>query len=364
MSDSTDIPASSFDDADDEGLDNQVIELDRNLTDEETTQLAGRPLRFRVGSNLKFNRLDKYLCGRFSQFSRTRLQALIREQGVNVNGRPAKPSHKLQAGDVIELILPARELRELTPENIPLHILYEDEDILVLNKQANLIVHPARGYKSGTLVNGLVYHFQHLSSCPDDIRPGIVHRLDRNTTGCLVVAKNDTAHWKLSRQFADRTTKKTYMAIVHGTPELHSDCIKQPLGMHPVIREKFSIRPDIGKEAITFYEVLEAFRGFSLVKLDLKTGRTHQIRVHLSYIKHPIVADDMYGGKLVYPWQIENRQPAAEEPLLARCALHAWKLELTHPGTQQRMSFEAPLPDDMQKFLEALRKYRSLAPKT
>jgi len=133
--------------------------------------------------------------------------------------------------------------------------------------------------------------------------------------------------------------------------------------MHPVIREKFSIRPDIGKEAVTFYEVLEAFRGFSLLKLDLKTGRTHQIRVHLSYIKHPIVADDIYGGKLVYPWQIENRQPAAEEPLLARCALHAWKLELTHPVTQQRKTFEAPLPDDMQRFLDALRTYRSLPAK-
>jgi 23S rRNA pseudouridine1911/1915/1917 synthase len=363
MPDSKDILPDGFDDTQDDALENQVIDLDHNLTDEETTELAGRQLRFRVGSNLKFNRLDKYLCGRFSQFSRTRLQALIKEQGVNVNGRPAKPSHKLQSGDVIDLILPARELRELTPENIPIDVLYEDDDMLVLNKQANLIVHPARGYKNGTLVNGLVYHFQHLSSCPDDIRPGIVHRLDRNTTGCLVVAKTDTAHWKLSRQFADRTTKKTYVAIVHGTPELDADCIKQPLGMHPIIREKFSIRPDIGKEAITFYEVLEAFRGFSLVKLDIKTGRTHQIRVHLSYIKHPVVADDMYGGKVVYPWQIENREPAPEEPLLARCALHAWKLELNHPATQERMVFEAPLPNDMQTFLDALREHRKLPAK-
>jgi 23S rRNA pseudouridine1911/1915/1917 synthase len=263
-------------------------------------------------------------------------------------------------GDEIDLILPARELRELTPENIPINLLYEDDDILVLNKQPDLIVHPARGYKNGTLVNALVYHFQNLSSCPDDIRPGIVHRLDRNTTGCLVVAKNDTAHWKLSRQFADRTTKKTYIALVHGMPELDADCINQPLGIHPTIREKYAIRPDVGKEAITFYEVLERFRGYSLVKLDLKTGRTHQIRIHLSWLKHPIVADDMYGGKVVYPWQIENRDAVAEEPLMARCALHAWRLELNHPITNERLKFEAPLPDDMQNLLDALREFRKM----
>lgn len=335
------------------------------LTQDETDELAGQELRFKVGSNLKFRRLDKYLTGRFSHFSRTRLQKLILEQGVNVNGRPAKSSCKLNAGDVIDLILPPRELRELTPEDIPINVLYEDDEMLVLNKQANLIVHPARGYKNGTLVNGLVYHFQKLSGGGgDERRPGLVHRLDRNTTGCLVVAKTDTAHWKLSRQFADRTTKKTYVAIIHGVPELTADRINQPLGVHPLMREKFAVRPDIGKEAVTFYEVLEAFRGYSLVKLDLKTGRTHQIRVHLSYIKHPIVADDMYGGKIVYPWQIEDRPAAPEEPLLARCALHAWRLEINHPTTQERMQFEAPLHDDMQIFLDALRKWRPLEKKS
>lgn len=329
------------------------------MDEDQSEELAGQELRFRVGANLKHRRLDKYLTGRFSQFSRTRLQKLIVEQGVNVNGRPAKPSCKLNPGDWVDLILPPRELRELTPEDIPLDILYEDEDLLVLNKQANLIVHPARGYKNGTLVNGLVYHFQKLSSGGgDDRRPGIVHRLDRNTTGCLVVAKTDTAHWKLSRQFAERTVKKTYIALIHGVPELTADRISQPLGVHPLVREKFAVRHDIGKEAVTFYEVLEAFRGYALVKLDLKTGRTHQIRVHLSWLKHPIVADEMYGGKIVYPWQIEDRDAAPEQPLMARCALHAWQLELTHPTTQQRMHFEAPLPDDMQTLLDALRTWR------
>lgn len=339
-------------------LEPDILDLDKTLTADEADELAGQQLRFRVGSNLKFNRLDKYLGGRFSCFSRTKLQQLIKEQGVNVNGHPAKPSHKLQPGDEIDLILPARELRELIPENIPLNILYEDEHLVVINKQPNLIVHPARGYKHGTLVNGLVYHFQNLSTCPDDLRPGIVHRLDRNTTGCLVVAKDDTSHWKLSRQFADRTIKKTYIALIHGTPELDADVINQPLGIHPSKREKYAIRHDIGKESITLYEVLEKFRGYSLVQLDLKTGRTHQIRVHLSWLKHPIVADDMYGGKVVYPWQIEDRDAAPEEPILARCALHAWKLEITHPATGQRMAFEAPLPDDMQNLLDNLRQYR------
>lgn len=324
-------------------------------------ELAGQELRFRVGDNIKFRRLDKYLCGRFNQFSRTRLQKLIKEQGVNVNGRPAKRSLKLNPGDEIDLILPPKEIRELIPEDIPIHVLYEDDQIIVVNKQHDLIVHPARGYKHGTLVNGLVYHFQNLSSGSEDWRPGIVHRLDRNTTGAMVVAKDDTSHWKLSRQFAERTTKKTYIAIVHGVPELHADCINQPLGVHPRVREKYAIRPDIGKQAITFYEVLERFHGYSLVQLDLKTGRTHQIRVHLNWIKNPIVADDMYGGKIVYPWQIEDRNAVPEAPLMARTALHAWKLEITHPVTKERMEFEAPLPQDIQTLLDELRKHRAVS---
>ena len=354
---------SSFDDTNPSDeiplIEQETIDLDKTLTEDEADELAGQQVRFRVGNNLKFNRLDKYLGGRFSCFSRTKLQQLIKEQGVNVNGRPAKPSCKLQPGDEIDLILPVRELRELVPEDIPINVLYEDDYIIVINKQPDLIVHPARGYKHGTLVNGLVYHFQNLSSCPEDLRPGIVHRLDRNTTGCLVVAKDDTSHWKLSRQFAERTTKKTYIAIIHGTPQLDADVINQPLGVHPTRREKYAIRHDIGKEAVTLYEVLEAFRGYSLVQLDLKTGRTHQIRVHLSYLKHPIVADDMYGGKVVYPWQIEDRDAVPEEPLMARCALHAWKLEINHPATDERMTFEAPLPDDMQNLLDNLREHRA-----
>ncbi len=327
----------------------------------ETEELAGEQLCFHVGQNIKLRRLDQYLSGRFSHFSRTRLQKLIKEQGVNVNSRPAKPSHKLSPGDQIDLILPARELRELIPEPIPLDILYEDDDIAVINKQANLIIHPARGYKTGTLVNALVYHYKNsLSTCAEDFRPGIVHRLDRNTTGVIITAKNDTAHWKLSRQFAARTTKKNYIAVVHGVPELDADCIDMPLGVHPIIREKYTVRIDMGKPAVTIYKVIEKFRGYSLLELDLKTGRTHQIRVHLSHIKHPIVADELYGGRVVYPWQIEDRPAAAEQTIMARPALHAWKLEIEHPRTKKRMLFTAPLSQDIQDLLSALRKFRKL----
>jgi len=335
--------------------------LDENgdVTSEDVDKHIGEHLRFHVGTNLKFRRLDKYLGGRFNQFSRSRLQKLIKAQGVNVNGRPAKTSHKLNSGDEIDLILPPREIREIVPEDIPIDVIFEDEEVIVINKQADMIVHPARGYKSMTLVNGLVYYANNLSKIGGEFRPGIVHRLDKNTTGVMIVAKTDTAHWKLSRQFSQRQTQKTYLAVVHGTPELTGDMIDQPLGVHPKEREKYAIRPD-GKESVTFYEVLEEFRGYSLVKVMPKTGRTHQIRVHMQYLKNPIVADDMYGGKAVYPWQIEDRDAAAEDPLLARVALHAWKLEIKHPVSDELMEFEAPLPADIQKLLDELRKFRKI----
>jgi 23S rRNA pseudouridine1911/1915/1917 synthase len=315
-------------------------------------------LTLRVGNNITQRRLDKYLQGRLSQFSRTVLQKLINEEAVTINGKAAKPSTKLSPGDTVDLILPPPEIKEIIPENIPLNIIYEDDDILVINKQANLIVHPARGYKKGTLVNALVYHAKQLSRGSEEFRPGIVHRLDRNTTGVLVIAKNDTAHWRLARQFEKRLTRKHYLAIVHGTPELSADCINKPLAVHPVIRERFAVRPEIGKEAITYYEVVEKFRGYSLLKLDIRTGRTHQIRVHMSYMKHPIVGDEMYGGKIVYRWQIEDKQAQPQEPLIARPALHAWQLTLAHPTTNKQMTFEAPLPVDFQQMLEELRKFR------
>jgi 23S rRNA pseudouridine1911/1915/1917 synthase len=320
---------------------------------------SGR-LTLKVGNSVRERRIDKYLHRRFSNFSRVMLQEIIKQGGVKVNGKPVKPSFQINPGDIIELTLPELPDKDILAQDIPLNIIYEDDDIIVLNKPPDMIVHPARGNTYGTLVNALVFHSDKLSSGLGQFRPGIVHRLDKDTTGVMVVAKNDIAQWKIARQFEQRKTKKSYLAIVHGTPDLTADRISAPLGVHPKIREKYAIRPEIGKEAITFYEVVENFRGFSLLKMTPKTGRTHQIRVHLSYIKHPIVGDDMYGGKLVYPWQLADGQPAVQEPVISRVALHAWTLEFTHPTTKRVVKFEAPLPKDMQNLLDMLRKYRKV----
>jgi len=334
-------------------------------------------LTLRVGSALQERRLDKYLHGRFSNYSRVMLQEVIKAGGVKVNGKQAKPSLKLNPNDLIEISLPELPTNEIPPEDIPLNILHEDNDIIVINKSADIIVHPARGNTHGTIANALAFHLASAEADEDkdeedesesddakfpialgEFRPGIVHRLDRNTTGVMILAKNDVAQWKISRQFHDRKVEKSYIAIVHGIPDLTRDRINAPLGVNLKFRYKYAVRPETGKEAITFYEVLESFRGFSLLKLTPKTGRTHQIRVHLAHINHPIVADDMYGGELVYPWQLKDAAPAIEAPVIARCALHAWTIAFKHPTTEKIVSFEAPLPDDMQNLLDMLRKYR------
>ena len=319
----------------------------------------GEPLILHVGGSIKERRLDKYLHGRFSNLSRRFIQDAIKQGTAKVNGKVAKPSLKLNPGDEISFVLPEPPSKDILPENLPLNIIYEDSELIILNKQPGILVHPARGNTHGTLVNALAFYSDELSSGLGEFRPGIVHRLDRDTTGVMVVTKNDTAQWKIAKQFENRQVNKTYLAIVHGTPELTADRIKAPLGIHPRVREKYAIRPEIGKESITFYEVTEAFRGFSLLELTPKTGRTHQIRVHLSYLKHPIVADDMYGGKLVYQWQLTDSEPVVQEPIINRVALHAFSIEFKHPSTEDMVKFEAPLPDDMQNLLDMLRKYRN-----
>ena len=353
-------------------------------------------LTLQVPVSIKERRIDKYLHSRFSDFSRVAIQAIIKAGTVKVNGKVVKPSYKLSGGDKIDLTVPQLPSREIQPEDIPLDIIYEDSCLIVLNKQADMIVHPARGNTHGTLVNALSFYLgkqlngdwlnemtNHQSPAANhQLRPGIIHRLDKNTTGVMVVAKKPEAQWKIAKQFERRQVKKSYLAIVHGTPELTADRINAPLGIHPKAREKYAVRPPLlsstrrrgGKEAITFYEVLESFRGFSLLKLTPRTGRTHQIRVHLSYIKHPIVADDMYGGKVVYLWQLKDTvrnavrhpmedspgKPAVEQPIIDRPALHASTLEFKHPETSEIMKFEAPLPEDIQNLLDMLRKYRKV----
>ncbi|MBN1795414.1 MAG: RluA family pseudouridine synthase [Sedimentisphaerales bacterium] len=323
------------------------------------TPKANQSLTLRVARTASQRRLDKYLHGRFSNFSRAMIQKQITAGAVKVNGSVVKASFKISGGDIIVVTLPELPTREIKPEDIPLDVIYDDNDIIILNKQADMIVHPARGNLNGTLVNALVNYSNELSSGLGEFRPGIVHRLDRDTTGVMVVTKNDVAQWKVAKQFENRTIKKEYLAVVHGVPQLKADRISAPLGVHPQIREKYSVRSEVGKEAITFYEVQERFRGYSLLKLTPKTGRTHQIRVHLSHIKHPIVGDDMYGGKAVYLWQLKDEEARAEEPVIARCALHAFSIEFRHPTTGETVRFEAPLPPDMQNFLELLRLYRN-----
>ncbi len=338
--------------------DNETVENNEFVPEDQDQELINEPLILYVGTTIKQKRLDKYLHGRFSNYSRAMLQAIIKQDGVTVNKKIVKKSFNLTPGDIIELTLPPLPTKEIEPENIPLNIIYEDDDFIILNKQADIIVHPARSHTHGTLVNGLAYYCNSLSSGLGDYRPGIVHRLDRNTTGVMVVTKNDVAQWKIAKQFENRQTKKSYLAIVQGCPDLTADRINEPLGIDPKAREKYAVRHDIGKEAITFYEVIEEFKGYCLMRIRILTGRTHQIRVHLSYIGHPIVADDMYGGQLVYPWQLKNAQAAIEEPVINRVALHANTLEFTHPTTQEKVKFEAPIPPDMQNLLNMLREHR------
>ena len=309
-------------------------------------------------------RLDRWLGSRVPWMSRTALQRLVQEDAVTVNGRTPKASTRLNPGDEVTIVLPPPPIRSLPAEQIPLDILFEDEHLLIVNKQADLIVHPARSHQSGTLINGLAWHFQHegsgsLSSVgKEHARPGVVHRLDRFTSGVMVVAKHDTAHWRLGRQFEQRRTHKLYLALVHGDVEPLADVIDLPLGKHQTVRERQAVRwDDTGKAAVTLYRVRERFGDFTLVELELRTGRTHQIRVHLSHLGWPIVGDDMYGGRHL---QIRDILPPGSggdrlQFVLERQALHATLLGFAHPMTDEQVEFTAPVPDDVANVISMLR---------
>ncbi len=314
-------------------------------------------------------RLDRYLVDRIPFLSRTSLQKLIREQAVTVNGKPPKPSTRLHAGDEIIAILPPPPSTEIPAEQIPLDVLFEDDELVVINKQDDIIVHPARGNRSGTLINGLVWHFRHttgggLSKVGQEFaRPGVVHRLDRHTTGAMVFAKSETAHWRVARQFERRTVNKRYLAVVHGRMETLADVIDIPLGKHPIAREKYAVRwDDTGKPSVTIYRVRERYEQYTLVELELKTGRTHQIRVHLAHLGYPVAGDDMYGGKHLTVGDVTGVAGDAgrshRDPLLGRQALHAAVLGFEHPDTGKPMVFEAPLPPDMQDLIAVLRRHQ------
>lgn len=304
-------------------------------------------------------RLDRYLVDRVPFLSRTALQRIIQERAVLVNGRVAKASTRLRLGDVVHATLPPPPSSEVPMEEIPLTVLFEDEHIIVVNKQPGLIVHPARSHKSGTLINALAWHFHHRSSGQlstlgaEFARPGVVHRLDKHTSGVMVAAKTDTAHWRLGRQFELRQTQKRYLALVHGHMEPEADLIDLPLGKHPSIREKYAVRhDDTGKASQTVYRVLEEYERYSLVELELRTGRTHQIRVHLSHIGYPIVGDDMYGGRHCLECDLGGESQA---PAMTRQALHAAFLGIRHPISEAPMEFHAEPWPDIRRCIDLLR---------
>ncbi len=304
-------------------------------------------LTFTVGPDDVGVRLDAFLASQIEGWSRARLQRLIEAEDVLVNGKLSKASYKLREHDELEVELITPATASFTPEAIPIEIVYEDETLLVVNKPAGLVVHPAAGTHSGTLANALAYHFQQLPNA-SSVRPGLVHRLDRDTSGLLVVAKTEAALDNLSDQFRARSVYKSYVALVHGRVNSDSGRIDQPIARDPANRTRMAVVRG-GRSSLTTYRVNRRFQRFTLLDVDLKTGRTHQIRVHLAWIKHPVVSDETYGGGRDNT--IQNARLRADIRHLGRHFLHAEKLAFTHPKTNERMKFESPLPEKLSNLL-------------
>jgi 23S rRNA pseudouridine1911/1915/1917 synthase len=323
---------------------------------------GARVLDLSVKRKVEGARLDQYLVSAFPGFSRSVFQKVIDAAAVLVNGSPAKASYKVRTGDHIRIWLPKPTHELPVPEDIPLEILYEDEFLAIINKPADMVVHPAKGHWSGTLVNALQFHFGQLSSISGEYRPGIVHRLDRDTSGVIMVAKDELTHRDLSYQFEHRMVFKEYTAITAGVLDRDSDYIEGRIMKHPHDRIKMAVTDDEedGKEACSYYEVLERFRGFTLVRINPRTGRTHQIRVHLASVGCPVLADKTYGGRdqLCLSELVPGLDPATDEVLMPRQALHASRLRFHHPRLREMVEAEAPLPAEFQKTLAALRQHR------
>jgi 23S rRNA pseudouridine1911/1915/1917 synthase len=324
----------------------------------------GEPFVVIVDEASAGRRLDAFLAEALPSVSRSRVRRAIDRQWALVNGVAERASYRVAAGERMEITLPpAAEGPHAEPT--PLDVLYEDDAIVVVNKPPGMVVHPAKGHWAGTLAGALVHRFESLSAVGGAVRPGIVHRLDRDTSGAIVVAKTDAAHEALAAQFHDREVAKQYLAIVAGLPDRDADRVVAAIGPHKSHREKMALRDDHpeSRPAETFFEVLERFPGFALVRAQPKTGRTHQIRLHLMHLRTPVLCDRLYGGRARITAgelrQITRRRCATGLPddavLLHRQALHAHRLEVDHPTTGARLSFEAPLPADMERLLSALR---------
>lgn len=285
-------------------------------------------------------RIDKVLVTLLKDYSRSQVQAWLKEDAITVNGTVTRANYKVAAGDEIVITIPDPVTLDLIAEDIPLELVYEDDDVAVVNKPQGMVVHPSAGHPNGTLVNALLYHLENLSSINDVIRPGIVHRIDKDTSGLLMVAKNNKAHESLAKQLKDKTSLRKYVALVHGNIAHEKGTINAPIGRSKVNRKKQAVSAE-GKPAVTHFTVLERFEHFTLVELQLETGRTHQIRVHMQYIGYPLAGDPVYGPRKTLPGKGQY--------------LHAKMLGFVHPVTEEDMLFEVPIPNEFEKTLENLR---------
>ncbi len=322
--------------------------------------------RFKADPGQSLLRIDKFLSVRLENVSRTRIQNAANAGNILVNNNPVKPNYRVKPNDIVQVVLPnpPREI-ELIPQDIPINIVYEDDDVVVVNKEPGMVVHPAYGNYTGTLVNALMWHFRDLPLFQTgELRPGLVHRIDKDTSGILVIAKNELALNRLSKQFYDRTTDRKYIALVWGIPEPPEGTITGNVGRSIRDRKIMQVFPDgsQGKTAITHYKVIEDFSYVSIVECKLETGRTHQIRVHFSYIKHPLFNDEVYGGdKILKGTTFSKYQQFVRNcfAILPRQALHAKSLAFDHPVTGKRLYFDSELPNDMKHAIEKWRSYIS-----
>ena len=322
----------------------------------DTPDRALEKIRILVPPKQSKQRIDVYLTHQIQNATRSKVRAAIDARAVLVNGKPIKASHPVAPGEIIEVTLPRPPRTDAQPEDIPLDIVYEDNELLIVNKRAGMVTHPAYSNYTGTLVNALLHHCNALSKVNSETRPGIVHRLDKDTTGLMVVAKNDVAHHHLAKQFSRRTIEREYWAIVWGTFEKRTGTIEAALGRSRKDRKKVTVTAG-GKHAVTDYEVLKEFDYLSLIRLKLRTGRTHQIRVHLAHVGHPVFGDPTYGGRS-HAWgglAAKKSQHAFNLlKLIGRQALHAKTIGFVHPATKESVKFDSELPADMQEVLERL----------
>ena len=317
------------------------LDWEEIITDEEN--LEENDTVFHLVAEQPEKRLDGFLAAQCEGLSRSRLQKLIKDGLALVNGQAAKPSLPLDAGDEIMLTVPAAKPIAVVPQNIPLDIVYEDHDVIVVNKPRGMVVHPAAGNYDGTLVNALLYHCHDLSGINGALRPGIVHRIDKETSGLIIAAKNDAAHRGLVEEWQTREVKRYYLALLHGVMGEPGGTIDAPIGRHPKDRKKMAVVPGKGRRAVTHYQVLERFGNYTLIEAKLDTGRTHQIRVHMQYLHHPVVGDLIYGPK--------GKSAAAVGQLL-----HSARMEFRQPITNEIIQCEAPLPADFAAFIEMVKK--------